>query len=404
MSYNLIAEVFRILVWFARRALFCFYGDFGFDFRILYRETGRFQFIDGIDLVCSEPFALCFEAFYANELFRIDDKWFAECICSAKNNLDTWIDFVRQEVKRALWIIAEEVLPVARLKEERRTRSAALQRRLFGQFHILNACGETKDLYTLFAEAGRGEPPAGAGECAAPRLLQYAYLHGLQPVALAEFWQGASPRTELRRHGCYYPACKGKCEPILRHMLQGLDVEPNPLAAATPAPVLDIVWEDPWLVAINKPAGVLSAPGKTGQISLSQLVEARYPGSRYVHRLDMVTSGLLLFAKDAETYRQMQALFHRQAVRKRYAAWVEGILPSDEGVIELPLRPDPDDRPRQCVDFRHGKPAVTRYAVVARRFSDEQPVYIGICAYQHHGNYCRQNIFRQLKFHSAPYK
>ena len=166
---------------------------------------------------------------------------------------------------------------IARLKEERRTRSAALQRRLFGQFHILNACGETKDLYTLFAEAGRGEPPAGAGECAAPRLLQYAYLHGLQPVALAEFWQGASPRTELRRHGCYYPACKGKCEPILRHMLQGLDVEPNPLAAATPAPVLDIVWEDPWLVAINKPAGVLSAPGKTGQISLSQLVEARLP-------------------------------------------------------------------------------------------------------------------------------
>lgn len=256
---------------------------------------------------------------------------------------------------------------IARLKEERRTRSAALQRRLFGQFHILNARGETKDLCTLFAEAGRGEPPAGAGECAAPRLLQYAYLHGLQPVALAEFWQGASPRTELRRHGCYYPACKGKCEPILRHMLQGLDVEPNPLAAATPAPVLDIVWEDPWLVAINKPAGVLSAPGKTGQISLAQLVEARYPSSRYVHRLDMATSGLLLFAKDAETYRQMQALFHRQAVRKRYAAWVESILPSDEGVIELPLRPDPDDRPRQCVDFRHGKPAVTRYAVVARR-------------------------------------
>ena len=169
---------------------------------------------------------------------------------------------------------------------------------------------------------------------------------------------------ELRRHGCYYPACKGKCEPILRHMLQGLDVEPNPLAAATPAPVLDIVWEDPWLVAVNKPAGVLSAPGKTGQISLAQLVEARYPGSRYVHRLDMATSGLLLIAKTLTVYRQLQEMFRQHAIQKRYAAWLEGIPAQPEGTIDLPLCLDPDNRPCQTVNFQHGKKAITRYKTI----------------------------------------
>ena len=255
------------------------------------------------------------------------------------------------------------------LKKERQARSSALQKKLFEQFHIRNARGESKDLYTLFHEAGRKEPPAGAGECAAPRLLQYALVHQLEPLAMAEFWWGASPISEIRKQGYFYPACKGKCEPILRHMLEGLEVEDNPLLHAVPegALPLEIVWEDPWIAVLNKPAGMLSVPGKTGQVSIAQWAQERFPGSHIVHRLDMATSGLLLFAKDAETYRQMQALFHRQAVRKRYAAWVEGILPSDKGVIELPLRPDPDDRPRQCVDFRHGKPAVTRYAVVARR-------------------------------------
>ena len=257
------------------------------------------------------------------------------------------------------------------LKQERKTRSATLQLKLFEQFHILNARGEAKDLRELFASTPQGTPPAGAGECAAPKLLQYAYLHQMEPIAMAEFWWGNSPKTEIRHHGYYYPACKGKCEPILKHMLQGLSVESNTLLEKSGRErVLEILFEDESLLVINKPNGMLSVPGKNDADSVYQQLCQRYPeatGPLLVHRLDMATSGLLLAAKKKEIHQNLQAQFKNRTIEKRYIAILDGEVARDEGTINLPLSPDLLDRPRQIVDREHGKPAITHYRVLERR-------------------------------------
>lgn len=259
---------------------------------------------------------------------------------------------------------------IEQLKQERKRRSAALQRKLFEQFRILNARGEVKDLYELFAPTYQGAPPAGAGECAAPKLLQYAYQHQLEPIAMAEFWWGDSPKTEIRHHGYYYPACKGKCEPILHHMLQGLRVDENPLLADSHRETkLDILYEDDYLLVINKPEGMLSVPGKGDVDSVYQRLSILYPeatGPIIVHRLDMATSGLLLAAKTKEAHQNLQAQFKNRTIQKRYIALLEGEVPQDEGEIRLPLCPDPLDRPQQIVSEEFGKPAFTRYRVLER--------------------------------------
>lgn len=259
---------------------------------------------------------------------------------------------------------------IEQLKQERKRRSAALQRKLFEQFRILNARGEVKDLCELFAPTYQGAPPAGAGECAAPKLLQYAYQHQLEPIAMAEFWWGDSPKTEIRHHGYYYPACKGKCEPILHHMLQGLRVDENPLLADSHRETkLDILYEDDYLLIVNKPAGMLSVPGKGDADSVYHRLHILYPdatGPIIVHRLDMATSGLLLAAKTKEAHQNLQAQFKNRTIQKRYIALLEGEVPQDEGEIRLPLCPDPLDRPRQIVSEEFGKPAFTRYRVLER--------------------------------------
>ncbi len=233
---------------------------------------------------------------------------------------------------------------------------------------MLNARGEERDLCNLFKDTVQKTPPAGAGECAAPKLLQYAYRNGWQPLAMAEFWWGDSPKNEIRRHGYYYPACKGKCGPILKHMLQGLHVEEKPFETdMLRGTELEIMYEDDWLSVVNKPAGMLSVPGKSDIDSVYGRVRRMYPeatGPMIVHRLDMATSGLILIAKTKEVHQNLQAQFKNRTVCKRYVAWLDGIVEKKEGHIELPLRPDPEDRPRQVVDAVHGKPAVTDYTVL----------------------------------------
>lgn len=260
---------------------------------------------------------------------------------------------------------------ISALKSERKTRSAALQQKLFEQFGMLNYRGEVKNLCGIFGQTVHKTPPAGAGECAAPKLLQQAYLHGWKPIAMAEFWWGDSPKAEIRHHGHYYPACKGKCEPILQHMLQGLQVEENPMLKRmqVPSQNLEIVYEDPWLSVINKPAGMLSVPGKEDAVSVYSLMREQYPeadGPLTVHRLDMATSGLMLIAKTKRVHQNLQAQFKNRLVRKRYVALLEGIVPKDKGTIELPLCLNPLDRPRQMVHTEHGKPAITDYQVLER--------------------------------------
>ena len=260
---------------------------------------------------------------------------------------------------------------ISALKSERKTRSAALQQKLFEQFGMLNYRGEVKNLCEIFGQTVHKTPPAGAGECAAPKLLQQAYLHGWKPIAMAEFWWGDSPKTEIRHHGHYYPACKGKCEPILQHMLQGLQVEENPMLKRmqVPSQNLEIVYEDPWLSVINKPAGMLSVPGKEDAVSVYSLMREQYPeadGPLTVHRLDMATSGLILIAKTKRVHQNLQAQFKNRLVRKRYVALLEGIVPKDKGTVDLPLCLNPLDRPRQMVHTEHGKPAITDYQVLER--------------------------------------
>ena len=254
------------------------------------------------------------------------------------------------------------------LKKQRQQQSDNLQRWLFTHFVMLNGRGEKRTLLDIFADSGI-IPPSGAGECCAPKLLQYAFLHDLQPLRIVEFWQGASPIGEIRHHDHYYPACRSKCLPILRYMLQGIDVQPNPLEEQT-SMQLETIYEDDSIVVVNKPSGMLSVPGKSARESVYTILRRRYPaadGPMIVHRLDMATSGLMVVALSEWAYHALQRQFQQREVHKRYVATLErdisGEVPS-QGVIRLPLRADIMDRPRQVVDEEHGKVAETSYELL----------------------------------------
>ena len=258
---------------------------------------------------------------------------------------------------------------IKELRTQRRRKSEALQQWLFEHFKMLNNKGETRDLLSIFADTSLHVPPSGAGECCAPKLLQYAFSNHLRPVCIAEFWWGQSPTGEIRQHLQYYPACRGKCHPILRHMLQGLDVEPNPFEQALDA-IPDILYEDDALMVVNKPAGMLAVPGKTYANSVWDFCKGHCPdadGPMIVHRLDMATSGLMVVAKTKSAHQNLQEQFLHHTVEKTYTAQLERPLPpttSRNGIIRLPLRPSLLDRPRQVVDMVHGKTAITRYEML----------------------------------------
>lgn len=261
------------------------------------------------------------------------------------------------------------------LKQERKQRSQALQRWLFSNFIMLNAKGESRDLLDIFKDTPMGFPPSGAGECCAPKLLQYAYQNGYHPVCMAEFWWGDSPKTEIRHHLQFYPSCRGRCLPILSFMMQGLDVEDNPQVSITHDKIR-IVYEDDYIVVVDKPSGMLSVPGRIERPSvLSELKKLYSEDILLAHRLDMDTSGLLVAAKDADTYRNLQQQFLDRTVKKRYRAIV---LPKDidffhigdKGTIDLPLSPDYIERPCQRVDFENGKRAITEWRVEAIDFPE----------------------------------
>lgn len=266
------------------------------------------------------------------------------------------------------------------LKVARKHHSNQLQARIFQQYRFLDANGETRDLLDIFSQTIFNIPPAGAGECAAPKLLQYAYLHDLRPVVMAEFWWGQSPKSEIRKHGRYYPACRGKCLPILTHMLRGLAVDPNPMEENPAAgKVLPVVYEDDDLLIVNKPAGFLSVPGRLIEDSVQARMEARFPEARnhlIVHRLDMSTSGLLLLTKRKEIHKRLQQQFFKRSIKKRYVALVEGMVAGESGTIDLPLIGNLEDRPRQMVDHENGKTARTQWQVVERLPNERTRVYL----------------------------
>ncbi len=255
------------------------------------------------------------------------------------------------------------------LKEERRQRSAGLQEWLFEQFQLLNARGERRSLLKIFKDLRGAVPPAGAGECAAPKLLQYAYEKGLRPLSMAEFWLGSPPVGELRREGCFYGSCKEKCEPILGFMLEGLEVEKSSLEnAGERFDNIPILYEDDWIVVVDKPSGMLSVPGRVGGRSVQDWLVCHFGREDIfvAHRLDMSTSGLLVAAKGVETLKTLQSLFARRMVHKRYTALLSAVPKKNcEGKISLPLAPDYVHRPLQMVDKLCGKEAVTLYKIVS---------------------------------------
>jgi len=257
---------------------------------------------------------------------------------------------------------------ISRLKTKRRQQSNALQEAIFKAYLFRNSLGESKDVRKVFADFGVDNPPAGAGECAAPKLFQFAFLHNLKPIALAEFWWGPSPRSEVREHGSYYPACKRKCEPILAFMLQGLKVKPNPrLKNLGQKQTLEIVYQDEQLLVINKPAGLLSVPGKYVTDSVETRIRESFPnatGPLIVHRLDQDTSGLMILCLHKEVHKNLQQQFLARSIKKTYYALLDKVLAKDEGQIDLPLILDVNRRPMQMVHFEMGKKALTQYQVL----------------------------------------
>ncbi|MCR5050284.1 MAG: RluA family pseudouridine synthase [Paludibacteraceae bacterium] len=290
-------------------------------------------------------------------------------------------------------------LPSAMPIGSSRAESQRLQQILFVQYRFTNGLGETRNLIEIFAEEKpilspeewfnpaqksstpkQAMPPSGAGECCAPKLLQYALTHHLMPIAMTEFWIGAPSGSELRREGCFYPPCSGKCKPILRHMLKGVDGLvikglTDERGNRFMNEEIEIVYEDEWLMVVNKPAGMLSVPGKTDEMSITDILSQKRQGAHLqaVHRLDQDTSGLLVVAKTPEIYKTLQAYFQRRDILKRYEAVCtvnstdNQSFMQDEGDICLPLLPNPFDRPRQMVDREHGKVAQTHYIIRERR-------------------------------------
>ena len=288
------------------------------------------------------------------------------------------------------------------LQRKRKQMSDELQRWLFSAYRMLNAKGEERDLIDIFREYTHAMPPAGAGDCCAPKLLQYAYLHHLRPVCMAEFWWGESPASEIRHHLHYYPACRSKCLPILTHMLKGLDVAPNPLAQKRHTAEPRVLYADEYIMVVDKPAGMLSVPGKAESVRSEYSDSANISVEEYfannsklktqnskflkaAHRLDMDTSGLLVLARTEQAYVELQRQFASRETVKRYEAVLSGVPTQNSKLktqnssaqpsgcleaISLPLIADINDRPRQRVDMEHGKPALTLYNIVEVRAVD----------------------------------
>lgn len=283
---------------------------------------------------------------------------------------------------------------ISKLKIYRKEQSAALQYRLFEKYNFLNQQKESKNLLQIFADVNIELPPAGAGECAAPKLLQYAFANNLTPLSIAEFWWGKSPASEIRKHAEFYGSCSGKCKPILKHMLghtphESFEVEDNKNAGKA----IDIVYEDEHIAIINKPHELLSVPGRRSTDSVLQRMKEKYPnasGPLIVHRLDMSTSGLMIIAKDLKAYQRLQSQFIKRKVRKKYIAILNGTIKNKEGEIDLPLRVDLDNRPHQLVCYEHGKPAKTNYEVLEEKNGKTKILFIPVTGRTH-----------QLRVHSA---
>ena len=281
-----------------------------------------------------------------------------------KRLLEFWKDRSDQNKRK----VDQIKTTIDELKLKRKNKSAGLQKKIFDQYRFLNQAGEVKSLLDIFKDK---TPMGGTGECAAPKLLQYAFKFKMKPLAMAEFWWGQSPKSEIRKHRNFYPACIGKCKPLLSHMLEGIEMDENPLLK-NPAEgkEIEIIFEDEHILVINKPAEFLSVPGRYIKDSVAQRMKEKFPnatGPLIVHRLDMSTSGIMLIAKSLEVHKFLQSQFIKRTIKKRYVALLEGIVNEKEGIVDLPLRTDWNERPKQLVCYESGKSAQTKWKVIERK-------------------------------------
>ena len=276
-------------------------------------------------------------------------------------------EYYSYKIEESKALLADFENKIMGLMALRKKTSAILQNTLFEKYQFLNQFKEQKGLLAIFNNPS-SRPPAGAGDCSAPKLLQYAFQHHLIPIALAEFWWGISPNSEIRKHKNFYPSCLSRCKPILNHMLKGIDMEENLLLKnLTKKEELSVIYEDDDLIIVNKPPEFLSVPGKEIKDSVYTRIKQKYPeatGPLIVHRLDMSTSGIIVLTKTKEANKILQGQFIKRTVKKRYVALLSGKLSKKQGVIKLPLRLDLDDRPRQLVDFMNGKKAETNWVFI----------------------------------------
>ena len=290
-------------------------------------------------------------------------------------------------------LLADLENKITSLIELRKETSAILQNTLFEKYQFLNQQKETKGLLAIFNNP-LVKPPAGAGDCSAPKLLQYAFQNQLTPVVMAEFWWGISPNSEIRKHKNFYPSCISRCKPILNHMLEGIKMDENLLLKnLVEKEKLSIIFEDDDLIVVNKPPEFLSVPGKEINDSVYTRIKQLYPtatGPLIVHRLDMSTSGILVLTKTKEANKILQSQFIKRTVKKRYVALLDGHLTEKSGFIQLPLRLDIDDRPRQLVDFTNGKKAETNWTLINHKNGKTRVYFYPITGRTH-----------QLRVHSA---
>ena len=282
---------------------------------------------------------------------------------------------------------------IGSIKKERKEKSNYLQQTLFSKYAFLNHKKESRSLLDIFNNPAI-KPPAGSGDCSAPKLLQHAFLNDLTPICMAEFWWGISPNSAIRKHKNFYPACQGRCKPILTHMLGGIEMDENLLLEnLAENQELEIVYEDNVLLIVNKPSEFLSVPGKNISDSVYTRIKEKYPkatGPLIVHRIDMSTSGILLLTKTKEAHKVLQSQFIKRTIKKRYVALLDGDLTENSGTIKLPLRVDLDDRPRQLVDFEYGKNAETNWQIIKKENGKTKVYFYPITGRTH-----------QLRVHAA---
>ena len=338
----------------------------------------------------------------AESAMNIDDlHWLKEQLgkqsVAQKNQLRDLNGYWQKKIQHAQKRLHQLTNEIDALKNQRKVLSASLQQKLFDQYRFLNTKGSLKSLADIFKDTDQLAPPAGAGECAAPKLLQYAFKSAMKPLAMAEFWWGESPKSAIRKPRGFYPACQGKCQPILEHMLEGVAMDTNPLLSNPAAgKSIEIIYQDAAMLVINKPAEFLSVPGKRIQDSVYLRIKQSYPratGPLIVHRLDMSTSGLMLIALCKEAHKNLQRQFIKRTVKKRYVALLDGLLTADKGNIDLPLRVDLDDRPRQLVCYQHGRPAQTQWQVIERKNNQTRVYFYPLSGRTH-----------QLRVHAAHVK